>query len=449
MDRIYTKGKVMEEIKEGNKRKSINEIFNKQITKEDVKNFFFSKGLLKYLIINILYILIGSYLRTIDELLFSDYSRGYIFLMFINIIAIIIHLIKNKYQKNSAHICVLFIFAFTLISTMFALVQRVALLGFQDRYEGLFSIAYYLTLLILSSFIDKKHKKIIVNCIIFTGIIQTIYAILQIYKVPGIYNGHPGSAQGFITNPNFFGTYMILCVCYSLGLFLDEEKISRKIIYVVTSLILMIGLLISNASSAGVAYLFVFIYILIFCIKKKKIAKLLATIAILAVSIIITMNLGKTNMLNDLNQTAKEATEVAKGNTNDNFGSGRMFIWKNTLPIIPKYLLHGAGVDNFYFAFGDKPLQTSDGRIFFDKAHNEYLQTLVTQGIFSLISYLALFAIVTKKGIKHSFKQNEVFLVLPIIGYLVQAFFNISVIEVAPIFYIALGLCSSVSTKKE
>ena len=74
---------------------------------------------------------------------------------------------------------------------------------------------------------------------------------------------------------------------------------------------------------------------------------------------------------------------------------------------------------------------------------------MVTQGIFSLISYLALFAIVTKKGIKHSFKQNEVFLVLPIIGYLVQAFFNISVIEVAPIFYIALGLCSSVSTKKE
>ncbi|MBO4293067.1 MAG: O-antigen ligase family protein [Clostridia bacterium] len=439
----------MEEIKEENKRKSFKEIWNKKITKEDIKNFFFSKGLLIYLIINISYIFAGSYLRTINELFFSDYSRGYIFLMFINVIVIIIHLIKNKYEKNGAHICVLFIFVFALIATMFARIQRVALLGFQDRYEGLFSIAYYLTLMILSSFLDKKHKKIIVNCIIFTGVIQAVYALLQTYKLPWISNSHPGAAQGFITNPNFFGTFMVLCSCFSIGLFIDEEKISRKIIYIFTSVILMIGLLISNTASAGVALVFVLIYILVYCIKKKKIAKLIATIAIISISTIITLNLGKTNMLKDLTQTAKEATEVAKGNADDKFGSSRMFIWKNTLPIIPKYLLHGAGIDNFYFAFGEEPLQTDDGKTIFDKAHNEYLQTLVTQGIFSLISYLALYALILKKGIKYSFKENEIYLILPIIGYLTQAFFNISVIEVAPIFYISIGLCSSIALKKE
>lgn len=439
----------MEEIKEENKRKSFKEICNKKITKEDIKNFFFSKGLLIYLIINISYIFVGSYLRTINELLFSDYSRGYIFLMFINVIAIIIHLIKNKYQKNGTHICVLFIFVFALISTMFARIQRVALLGFQDRYEGLFSIAYYLTLMILSSFLDKKHKKIIVNCIIFTGVIQAVYALLQTYKLPWISNERPGVAQGFVTNPNFLGTFMTLCLCFSVGLFIDEEKISRKIIYIFTSIILMIGLLISNTASAGVALVFVLIYIFVYCIKKKKIAKLIATIAIISISTIITSNLGKTNMLKDLTQTAKEATEVAKGNADDKFGSSRMFIWKNTLPIIPKYLLHGAGVDNFYFAFCEGPLQSDDGKTVFDKAHNEYLQTLVTQGIFSLISYLALYALILKKGIKYSFKENEIYLILSIIGYLTQAFFNISVIEVAPIFYISIGLCSSIALKKE
>lgn len=439
----------MEEIKKENQRKSFKEICYKKITKDDVKNFFFTKGLLIYLIINILYIFIGSYLRTINELLFSDYSRGYIFLMFINIIAIIVHLIKNKYQKNGAHICILFIFGLALISTLFARVQRVALLGFQDRYEGLFSISYYLTLFILSSFIDKKYKKIIVNCIIFTGIAQTIYALLQVYKVPGIYNGHPGCAQGFITNPNFFGTYMVICGCYSIGMFIDEEKIWKKIVYSLTSIVLLIGILLSNASSAGVGFIAALIYIIIYCIKKKKITKLIATIAIISVSIIITTNLGKTDLLNDLSKTAKEATEVAKGNADDEFGSGRMFIWKNTLPIVPKYLLHGAGIDNFYFAFGEEPLQSETGKTVFDKAHNEYLQTLVTQGMFSLISYLGLYAIIVKKGIKHCFEENEVYLILPIIGYLIQAFFNISVIEVAPFFYIALGFGSSVTIKKE
>ena len=439
----------MEEIKEENKRKNFKDICTKKITKNDIKNFFISKGLLIYLIINILYIFAGSYLRTINELLFSDYSRGYIFLMFTNVIAIIIHLIKNKYQKNGAHICALFIFAFALISTMFARAQRVALLGFQDRYEGLFSIAYYLTVMVLSSFLDKKYKKIIVNCIIFTGIAQTIYALLQVYKVPGIYNGHPGAAQGFITNPNFFGTYMVLCSCFSIGLFIDEEKTWKKIVYVLTSIVLLMGLLLSNASSAGTGLIITLIYIIIFCIKKKKIAKMIATIAIISVSIIITTNLGKTDLLNDLSKTAKEATEVAKGNADDKFGSGRMFIWKKTLPIVPKYLLHGAGIDNFYYAFGDTPLQSDDGKTIFDKAHNEYLQTLVTQGIFSLISYLALYAIIVKKGIKFCFKENQIYLILPIIGYLTQAFFNISVIEVAPIFYIALGFGSSVTLKNE
>lgn len=77
----------------------------------------------------------------------------------------------------------------------------------------------------------------------------------------------------------------------------------------------------------------------------------------------------------------------------------------------------------------------------FDKAHNEYLQILVTEGIFCFLSYIALYGIIFFYGVKNSIKNKELYLILPIIGYIVQAFFNISVIEVAPIFYMTLGLC--------
>ena len=82
-----------------------------------------------------------------------------------------------------------------------------------------------------------------------------------------------------------------------------------------------------------------------------------------------------------------------------------------------------------------------DGKYFYDKVHNEYLQILITEGIFCLISYLVMYGIICIRGMKNSFKNKEIYLLLPVIGYLVQAFFNISVIEVAPIFFIALGLC--------
>ena len=70
-----------------------------------------------------------------------------------------------------------------------------------------------------------------------------------------------------------------------------------------------------------------------------------------------------------------------------------------------------------------------------------HLQTLVTQGIFALISYLALYGYISIKGIKSCFKNKETYLILPVLGYLVHAFFAFSVIELAPIFYMALGLC--------
>ena len=126
-----------------------------------------------------------------------------------------------------------------------------------------------------------------------------------------------------------------------------------------------------------------------------------------------------------------------------------MYIWKNAVKIIPKYFFVGSGVDCFYYAFEGGPLMSPNGKIYYDKVHNEYLQILITEGVFGLISYLGLYFVLLKKGIKNGFKYDEVIYVLPIIGYLVQAFFNISVIEVAPIFYIGIGLCALPSEKEK
>ena len=39
--------------------------------------------------------------------------------------------------------------------------------------------------------------------------------------------------------------------------------------------------------------------------------------------------------------------------------------------------------------------------------------------------------------------------ILPVIGYLIQAFFNISVVEAAPIFFMALGFNIDMNKKEQ
>ena len=112
---------------------------------------------------------------------------------------------------------------------------------------------------------------------------------------------------------------------------------------------------------------------------------------------------------------------------------GRTQLWINSLPALKKYWAVGSGPDTFKYTY------PQNSGLIFDKAHNVYLQMGITTGIFSVIVYLGMLFIITLKG----FKLNDPYaigLYGAFIAYSVQAFANISVIEVAPIFFIVLGL---------
>lgn len=399
-----------------------------------------------YIILNIIYITITSYFYRLGTLSYNTFSKTYIILLILNILVLItlfiIKKIKNKKQNfNIIDIFLLLILLFSCISVIFSLNKNVSIFGMPGRYEGLLQILYYFSLYFLSTYVEKEYKKIIIYTIILCGIVNLIYAVFQVLKIGNtirIYRKGKIWATGLTTNPGFFATYMLLCMSYVLGLFIDEKKFIYKLIHGLLIYIFMIGLLISNAMSTVVGLIIVLLYILIYTIKNKKLKELISIILILTISILLIYKSNLTTLIKDFNKTANETKEIVKGNLDDGYGTHRMFIWKNTLKIVPKNIIHGVGIDNFYYAFGDKPL--ARGTWFFDKAHNEYLQILITEGIFALISYLLLYGSITIRGIINNYKNKEIYLILPVIGYLVQAFFNISVIEVAPLFYISLGL---------
>ena len=399
-----------------------------------------------YIILNIIMIFIDSYKVTTYKIPYMCYANHLIIAMIINIIIIGIYLTikaikKQKYRIKIYDWLILLIMFLSAISMIFAINRYAALVGSFERYEGIYSIMYYFSILFLSSLLSNKSKKIVIIVIILTGVFQSIYGFLQINNIPFvqiIYKTPEIMASGLTFNPNFFGTYMLICLCYSIGLLIEGKTIVGQIINVFFITIFMIGLLISNATSCAVALLAILIYVIIYCIKNKYIEKMICIFILLTFITAVVSNEKKTTLVNDVIKTKNETVEIAKGNINDYYGTRRIKIWKETLKIVPKYWLHGSGIDNYAYSFGNQPLRIA--RKLYDKAHNEYLQILVTEGVFSLITYIILYISIVIYGIEYTYKNKKVYLLLPVMGYMIQAFFNISVIEVAPIFYIAVGL---------
>ena len=74
-----------------------------------------------------------------------------------------------------------------------------------------------------------------------------------------------------------------------------------------------------------------------------------------------------------------------------------------------------------------------------DKAHNEFLEYWACGGILTLISYVALIGVILTKLFKRREDDGCKIYFLMILGYVIQSFFNISVIGVAPLYWILLG----------
>ena len=82
------------------------------------------------------------------------------------------------------------------------------------------------------------------------------------------------------------------------------------------------------------------------------------------------------------------------------------------------------------------------GKVYFDKAHNGYIQIGVTNGLFPLLIYMFVCLIIFLKGFKLKDNySNSLF--MGFVSYCILIFANISAIDVAPYFFIILGLLLS------
>lgn len=138
-----------------------------------------------------------------------------------------------------------------------------------------------------------------------------------------------------------------------------------------------------------------------------------------------------------------EAREMMHGNFGDRFGSGRMFVWKRAIMRVPELPVLGTGSDTFKQAFGDANNQESGEvlGVIFDKAHNDFIQIMLCNGVPALAAYLLLILSILAVSIKRAFQDEYLLAALgAVIAYLGQSFFGIDTVTVTPLFWLMLAV---------
>ena len=402
------------------------------------------------LVITLITVLISSILITTQQMTLLNYS--YI-LIGIGIISLILYIMsKRKCFKFSKFEIIVFILIILAILSLFSAFNiKQALFGRAMRGEGLYVIlTYYILALLASTITDKKQIKVIVYIILLIGFVNIVYGSMQ----TGIINQDMFKvyekwhyAKGFNGNSMYYGSLLSICYPITLGLLIKVNTKHKKIIFGIISVIFAYGSLLSGSMAVLFSEILVFLFIFIgWLIKKiksdnkeiwKDFIKIVLSIIIFIVLIFVLDS--KNHVIGkDIKEMQTESFNIATGNNvSDNYGNGRIYIWKKTVEKIKKYPL-GVGIDNYSYAF-DKPLVDAKSNAYVFKAHNEYLQIMICEGVITGILYV-IFLVLLALNNYNSKDELYYALFLGFISYSIQAFFGISITRVSPVFFIIIGI---------
>jgi O-antigen ligase len=371
-------------------------------------------------------------------------------------------LLKGKFRKINCskqyikvELIIGVLFCLLIFSTMLSINHKTSLYGTKDRYEGLLTYFSYFSIFLFSyRFLDiKKLEKLLLGMTIIS-IPVSIYGILQHYFLD-FFPRHTSKlndprSYSLFDNANFFGSYLVLIMLLSITLYLTGKGKKLTSFYLISQCLAFTSLIFSATRSGWVGLFCGLVFITFFVVLKRKyLWKKWVTLLISFGLLMVVINNSENGMFRDrLNSIFADSYNIATNQSTGLEGSFRFFIWEKSIPLINEYFWIGSGPDTFKYVFPneDKDKKAIFGDMIVDKAHNEYLHFAITLGVPALLFYFFLLVLIVKRGlqaVKRAHGEEKILmfgLLSAIFGYLIQAFFNISVVPVAPLFWSILGI---------
>jgi len=344
---------------------------------------------------------------------------------------------------------------FSVISIIFTKSLLITFTGSMEYFsEDPFQVLGYFVIFFMAGHVTsyENRRKLIVTLLI-VAVFHNIPAIIQHmdlwpFKVLAEEPFNPSS--GLTQHFNFYGAIAILFTGLTGMIFLMKNT-PKYYLWYIAALVCFSTAMFSGSRLTWVGLAASFGFVLVAelyqkikgvqsLISVKRYIVLIASFAVICVLLVMFDNV----ITSQVNETAKEFG----GNVAD-MGTGRMNMWMVGLECVKDYPLTGVGFDNFIYCYKAHPEYVNGW--YGHKAHNEYLQMFVTQGVLSGINYLAfcvytvVFALKRLVTVDEDSKQRAIsyMLVVMIVGYFCQSLFNNSATNVAPYKWMVMGLILS------
>jgi O-antigen ligase len=235
------------------------------------------------------------------------------------------------------------------------------------------------------------------------GFIYAFYAILQSVLSPtriyGIYETGYAIPFGSFVNRHHFAAVMEMMIAVPLGLlFTGSVRRDKKLLYVITVVLIGSSVLLSGSRGGLVAILCEVLLLIILTTGRRE-GKSLALKVTLAALLIGAVIGGAIFVGGDTSLTRLADTAASQDVT-----SNRTHIWGVTLKVIAANLPFGAGLGAYPQAY--TRFDTASGLEQVEQAHNDYLQLLADAGLVGLIIGAIFLVLFIKEGLRNSRRHN-------------------------------------------
>jgi len=358
-------------------------------------------------------------------------------------IAILVFLIREKTKLKGLEIKLLLLYlGFVFIASLAAHKPLLALSGASEtagRFEGFITLFFYAVIFIAARNHFVINRKNLFFYLTVQGVVAS-YSILQFYGVDPLvhYLNFRKGSYSTIGNQNFFGSYVVTLLTLSCGLYIMDRQPQTLFLCA----LFFGGLLASNTRGCWLAFLTAILFSLFLFARKKNFLPF-TTLLLVFTFVFFTMNFTRENVIKGRAMSIDEQVS-----TEDEAGSGRVQIWKMTLKAIGENPILGTGPENLkehfkrtknegFLAYQKRTRRTVD------KAHSEILHIAAVSGIPAAIIFVLFLATLfwKKRRIIFNFNSSTI-LAMCITVYFLQSLFNISIITVAPLFWVLLGVFS-------
>lgn len=374
-------------------------------------------------------------------------------------------------------------FVALLFSTLLSVDPYRSFFGNYERMWGYFSLAHFFLFFIVCAGIFKtaqewKRVIIVALCsgalVIAGGAYQFVSALSVGDVAPRI--------SSTIGNAAYLAGYLLFVLLFALFFFFRHRKESgfEKYIYGALALSSVAAILLTATRGALVALgsALVWIVFLSLFVRTKRQVKIGATALLLAVALFAGWLLVYGSLFEKPTRISQSqyyelknfdapagkeqqvgfADRLTKFSLYDPTTQTRLITWRSALSGVKDNPVLGIGPENFALAFNEHfspDFYTYEKyEIWFDRSHNIFVDTLVTNGIAGLLAYLAIFAVcfyraffLYKKGSigqSHFFLFNAFF-----VAYLAQNFFLFDSFSVFLGFILVVAYLNSLEQEEE